>query len=168
MGKDAARREAVEDVRKKIGDAAAVAVGAMRDELRTALLSARALAIEVQALRAECATAKAAPSELRVRVLDCEDRLQALGLRLRKFDAWSAFNPLELQTAINARVMQKHFDDEIRFRDAIYAGVCRRFDRLERLTWRERLRFALFGRLPFIPPDVQPTPTPAPEQQVVE
>lgn len=77
----AALAEKVEEIRKKIGAAAADAVNLMRHEVDQLHKDHRALALSMQGFEKDVAAAKAAPAELRGRVFDLDDRLEALTLR---------------------------------------------------------------------------------------
>ena len=95
MGQASARKSDVEQVRKRIGEAAATAMAALQQEVAAARLEHKLLAAEMIAFTKQLATAQEARARDR-RMLDalttrCErvdEQLEALAARLRTVQAF--------------------------------------------------------------------------------
>lgn len=89
MGEASRRKDLVDDVRKKIGEQAAQAVGELAKQVAQLQLQHRAFVLEVEGLRREVSAAKAAPAELRRDVISFRgdlamkaEQIENLGLQV--------------------------------------------------------------------------------------
>lgn len=133
MGEASRRKTLVEDVRKKVGDQAAVVLQDVQGELEQLRLQHTAFRFAMETFRREVAEAKAAPAELRrdVRAFQGDlimkaEQLEALGMRIAELD--------------RRKELLLLFGND--------AALLTRLERLERLTFLQRLRHLVTGQLP--------------------
>lgn len=160
MGNASARKEIAADLRRKIGDNAAAAVGELRELLEQTNKNARALAVGLAQAEKRIDTAAAAPAALRLRVDELAEQLEALGLRLQSMPA---MNDAIANAQTSADVAARHAE-------SVHRRVSGRREHFERMTFRQRVSWLLFGRVPPPPRFDSRTlryETP-PEQQVYE
>lgn len=121
MGHASARKEIAADLRRKIGDNAAAAVGELRESLDQTNKNARALAQGLAQVEKRIDAAAAAPAKLREDIAAHAEQLEAIGLRLRDMAsrAYARDAVAELKALI--------FDGPVCF----YAGINGRLEAIE-------------------------------------
>lgn len=129
MGEASRRKDLVDDVRKKIGEQAAQAVGELAKQVAQLQLQHRAFVLEVEGLRREVSAAKAAPAELRRDVISFRGDL-----------AMKAENIENLELRLTE--LRREFDDLHKHHYAWWSATVRaaKDDTPPPRTWVQRLR----------------------------
>lgn len=148
MGEASRRKDLVEDVRKKIGEQAAAAVGTLDAQVQQLHVAHKAFVFEIEGLRREVAIAKAAPAELRRDVQSFRgdlamkaEQLENLGLRFAALEKAYHDQGLVLD-AMGEELYTIRYNAGHDFRER---------QRLLELTWWQRLRWVFTGGLPPLP-----------------
>lgn len=137
MGESARRKTLVEDVRKKVGEHAAAAVGELQGLQAQLHLEHKALAREMEVFRRDVEIAKAAPTELRRDVRAFQGAMEMQSERLENISA----RVLALTTQINVLNDQKLLTLLQELEDTLVRFAC--------MSLWERLRWLVLGRIPF-------------------
>lgn len=132
MGTEARRKEIAGDLRRKIGGEAAAAVGELRELVERTQRDMRALAVGMAALEKRVDAAAAAPAAIRRDLLDVDEQLEALRLRLEAEPTAEQFRRvLDAAEYLSGHARRgQHFVHE--------------------MTFQQRLRWLFVGRVPRI------------------